>query len=91
VPVGYADGFSRALTGTEVRVAGERRRVVGTVSMDAFAIELDRELPPGAPVTIVGKGVPLEEHARKAGTIAYELACGIESSPTRARRVVLDS
>ena len=50
VPVGYADGFRRDLTGTEVRVAGERRRVVGTISMDAFAVELDRELPVGTPV-----------------------------------------
>jgi alanine racemase len=91
LPVGYADGFRRDLTGTEVRVAGERRRVVGTVSMDATAVELDRELPPGTPVTIVGRGVPLEEHARVAGTITYELACGIDSSPLRARRVVLDS
>jgi len=33
-----------------VRVAGERRRVVGAISMDAFAVELDRELPaPGRP------------------------------------------
>ena len=91
VPVGYADGFRRNLTGTEVRVAGERRRVVGTVSMDAFAVELDRELPPGTPVTIVGHGMPLEEHARVADTINYELACGINSRPARARRVVLGS
>jgi alanine racemase len=91
VPVGYADGFRRDLTGTEVRVAGERRRVIGTVSMDAFAVELDRELPPGTPVTIVGHGVPLEEHARVAGTITYELATRLESGPGRARRVVTDS
>jgi alanine racemase len=91
VPVGYGDGFRRELTGTEVRVAGERRRVVGVVSMDAFAVELERELPPGTPVTIVGPGLPLEEHARVAGTITYELASRIESGPTRARRVVSDS
>ncbi|HWB23654.1 MAG TPA: alanine racemase [Gaiellaceae bacterium] len=91
VPVGYADGFRRDLSGTEVRVAGERRRVVGTVSMDAFAVELDREFPPGTPVTIVGHGVPLEEHARVAGTITYELATRLESGPARARRVVIDS
>ena len=36
VPVGYADGFRRNLTGTEVRVGGELRKVVGTVSMDSF-------------------------------------------------------
>jgi alanine racemase len=91
VPVGYADGFRRDLTGTELRVGGERRRVIGTVSMDATAVELDRELPPGTPVTIVGHGLPLEEHARVAGTITYELACHIDSSSQRARRVVLDS
>ena len=61
LPVGYADGFRRDLTGTEVRVGGELRRIVGAVSMDATAVELDRELPPGTPVTIVGRGLPLEE------------------------------
>jgi alanine racemase len=91
LPVGYADGFRRDLSGTEVRVGGERRPVVGSVSMDATAVLLDRELPPGTPVTIVGHGVPLEEHARVADTITYELACGIDSSPARARRVVIDS
>ena len=90
VPVGYADGFRRDLTGTEVLVAGERRPVVGTVSMDAVAVALDGELPAATPVTLVGGGLLLEEHARVAGTITYELVCGIDSSPARARRVVLD-
>jgi alanine racemase len=91
VPVGYADGFRRDMTGTEVRVAGERRRVVGTISMDALAVELDRELPVGTPVTLVGHGVLLEDHARIAETINYEIASRIETSPARARRVVLDA
>ena len=90
VPVGYADGFRRDLTGTSVRVAGELRRVVGTVSMDAFAVELDRELPVGSPVVLIGQGVLAEAHARVAETITYELVCGIDSSPARARRVVVD-
>lgn len=91
VPVGYADGFRRDLTGTEVLVEGERRRVVGTVSMDAVAVELARELPAGTPVTIVGDGLLLEEHAAVAGTITYELACGIDPRPLRSRRVVVDA
>jgi alanine racemase len=91
VPIGYADGFRRDLTGTEVRVGGELRRVVGTVSMDALAVELDRELPAGTPVTLLGHGVLAEDHARVAGTINYELLCGINSDPARARRVVVDS
>jgi alanine racemase len=90
VPVGYADGFRRDLTGTQVRVAGELRPVVGTVSMDAFAVELDRELPIGAPVVLIGRGMLAEDHARIADTITYELVCGISSDPARARRVVVD-
>ncbi len=89
VPVGYADGFRRDLTGTHVVVDGERRRVIGVVSMDAFAVELGRELPAGAEVTIVGVGATLEEHARVAGTINYELASRIESCPGRATRTVV--
>ena len=81
VPVGYADGFRRDLTGTEVRVDGEPRRVVGTVSMDAFAVELERELPAGTPVTILGHGVLAEDHARVAGTINYELVRGSTPIP----------
>jgi alanine racemase len=90
VPVGYADGFRRDMTGAEVLVDGEARRVVGTVSMDAIAVELDRELPAGTPVTIVGDGLLIERHARVAETIGYEIACGINSQPARARRVVID-
>jgi alanine racemase len=89
VPVGYADGFRRDLTGTQVRVAGELRTVVGTISMDAFAVELDRELPDGTPVVLIGRGVLAESHARVANTITYELATGINRDPARARRVVV--
>ncbi len=87
VPVGYADGFRRDMTGTEVLVDGERRRVVGTVSMDAIAVELDHEVTIGTPVTLVGDGVLIEEHARVAGTIGYEIATRLDTSSARARRV----
>ena len=90
VPVGYADGFRRDMTGTEVLIDGERQRVVGTVSMDSLAVELDRELPAGTPVTLIGRGILIEDHARIAGTIGYEIATGLETSSARARRVVLD-
>ena len=89
VPVGYADGFRRDMTGTEVLVDGEPCRAVGTVSMDAFAVELDREFPVGTPVTIVGDGLLIERHAAHAETIGYEIACGINSSPERASRRVI--
>jgi alanine racemase len=88
VPVGYADGFRRDLTGTHVLVDGERRRVIGRISMDSFAVALPGQLRAGTPVTLIGDGLFLEEHAAVASTITYELACGIDSSATRARRTV---
>ncbi len=90
VPVGYADGFRRDMTNTGVRVAGELRPVVGTVSMDSFAVQLEAELPVGTPVVLIGHGMSAEAHARVAGTINYELVCGVGSDPRRARRTVLD-
>jgi alanine racemase len=90
VPVGYADGFRRDMTGTEVLVDGVRRKVMGTVSMDALAVLLEGEIAVGAPVTLVGDGVRVEEHARVAGTIGYEIAVGLNTRSGRARRVATD-
>jgi alanine racemase len=90
VPVGYADGFRRDFTGIEVLVGGEKRRVIGTVSMDSFAVELPEELPRGTLVTLIGDGRMAEWYAAFAGTINYEITTGIRSSPERARRVFVD-
>jgi alanine racemase len=100
--VGESTGYRRAfvaeastwigiVTGTEVRVSGEPRRVIGVVSMDAFAVELEHEEPVGAPVTILGHGVLAEDHARVAETINYELTSRINGDPRRARRTVVDA
>ncbi|HKO75082.1 MAG TPA: alanine racemase [Gaiellaceae bacterium] len=89
VPAGYGDGFRRALTGTEVLVAGTRRRVLGAISMDSFAVELGDE-PEGAPVTLIGDGLLAEELARHAGTINYEITTGLVSDPRRAERRYVD-
>jgi alanine racemase len=91
VPVGYADGFRRDMTGTDVVVEGTHCSVVGTVSMDAIAVRLDRQLPTDTPVTLIGDGVLAEDHARVAETINYEIVSRIESGPSRARRTVLDA
>jgi alanine racemase len=91
VPVGYGDGFRRDLTGTRVRVGDELQPVVGTISMDSFAVELPAPLPVGTPVTLIGDGVLADDHARVAGTIAYELVCGIDAGPLRAYRSVVDA
>ncbi len=91
VPVGYADGFRRDMTGTEVLVDGQRRPVVGTISMDSFAVVLERELLVGTPVVIVGDGLLVEEHARVAGTINYEITCGVSSDRRRTGRAIVEA
>jgi alanine racemase len=57
--------------------------------MDAFAVELHRELPLGEEVVILGDGVLAEDHARIAGTIPYEIVCGLNTRAPRARREVV--
>lgn len=90
VPVGYADGFRRDMTGTEIAVGDVRAPVVGTVSMDALAVRLPGPAERGARVVLVGEGVTLEQHAQVAGTIGYELACGIRVAPGRSERRLAD-
>ena len=80
VACGYADGYPRhAATGTPVLVNGQRTRTLGRVSMDMLSVDLS-ELPAaeiGTPVTLWGRGLPVEEVAGAAGTISYELMCAL--------------
>lgn len=95
VPVGYADGYGRALTNRgQVLVRGERAPVVGTICMDWFMADVT-----GIPGVTVGDEVTLlgcdrqgncihaEELAAWAGTIPYEIFCGISK---RVPRVYLN-
>jgi alanine racemase len=80
VAVGYADGVHRILpTGAPVLIHGQRVPMVGRVSMDMITVDL-RVLPQaqvGDTVTLWGPGLPAEEVAGWAGTLAYELFCGL--------------
>jgi alanine racemase len=80
VACGYADGYPRhAPTGTPIAVMGRRTRTLGRVSMDMLACDLS-DIPEagiGAPVTLWGEGMPADEVAAAAGTIAYELFCAV--------------
>lgn len=77
---GYGDGYPRhAPNGTPVLVNSRRVPLVGRVAMDMLAVDLRSQ--PGAqvgdPVVLWGEGLPVEEVARAAGTIPYELLCGV--------------
>ena len=80
VAAGYGDGYPRSVeSGTPVLVNGHRAPLVGRVSMDMITVDVT-DLPgvaTGDPVVLWGEGVPVEEVARHAGTIPYELICGV--------------
>lgn len=78
--IGYGDGYPRALgSGTPVLVRRQRAPLAGRISMDMIAVDVTRvpEVRVGDEVTLWGEGLPVEELARLAGTIPYELLCGV--------------
>ena len=80
VAAGYADGFPRhARSGTPIIVNGQRTAIIGTTSMDMLAVDLRhiKNAAVGDPVELWGPQLPIEEIARHAGTIPYELLCGV--------------
>ncbi len=92
LPLGYGDGFRRALSNNcDVLIAGTRHPVVGTVSMDNVTVELGAEDAGrsllGAEATLIGQqaGVRItaEELARRIETINYEITCGITARVPR--------
>ncbi len=85
VACGYADGYPRhCTTGTPVLVDGLRTRLVARVSMDMLTVDLT-PVPRagiGSEVTLWGRAssgavLPIDEVARAAGTVAYELMCAL--------------
>ncbi|MEQ1439561.1 alanine racemase [Fontimonas sp. SYSU GA230001] len=80
VAVGYADGMHRAFrSGTPVMIRRRRAYLAGRVSMDMITVDL-REVPDatvGDPVLLWGDGLPAERIAEWAGTLSYELLCGL--------------
>ena len=80
VACGYADGYPRhAPTGTPILVDGQRTRTLGRVSMDMLAVDLSElsDVKIGSRVVLWGEGMPVDEVARAAGTISYELLCAL--------------
>ncbi len=80
VAAGYGDGYPRhAPSGTPVLVNGERVSLIGRASMDMLIVDLRKQphAKVGDPVVLWGNGLPVEEIANHAGTIPYELLCGV--------------
>ena len=94
VPIGYADGVFRSLplAGQEVLVHGERRPIVGVVTMDQLMVDCgpDADVRPGDEVVLLGgqgnQRITPDEWAARLGTIAYEVVCAIGSRVARTYR-----
>jgi alanine racemase len=84
VPVGYGDGWRRALTNDcDVLIGGRRQPLVGTISMDNLTVDLgpDPQADVGAEAVLIGsqgdERILAEEVARRMGTINYEVTTGL--------------
>jgi alanine racemase len=98
LPVGYADGYRRGLSasnaqaGGAVLLHGRQAPIVGRVSMDLTIIDITAipEAQIGDEAVLLGEAgserIGADEHARIAGTSAYEVLCGISD---RVPRVVI--
>lgn len=91
LPVGYADGYSRALSNTmDVLVKGRRAPVVGRVCMDLIMVDVTgiAGLKERDEVVLLGRQgrreITAAEMAAKAGTISYEVLTSLGS---RSRRI----
>jgi len=94
IAVGYADGLPHRLSQKGRIIAdGKPAPILGTVSMDLTTIDLShtQALRPGDEVTLLGREgdskLDAQQIARLAGTISYNVLCGIGS---RVRRVYVD-
>lgn len=90
VPIGYNDGYRRAFSNkARAIVNGREAKVVGRVSMDWTMLDVSdvEGVKPGDKVTLIGTdgdlSIRTEELSQIAGTISYEITCGLSSRITR--------
>ena len=92
LPIGYADGWIRAYTGTSVRIGGGEYPIVGRICMDQCMADItgsEDRIRPGDRVTLFGddRGESVGALASRAGTIVYECTCQVSA---RVRRIAVD-
>lgn len=87
---GYADGVTRVLSNNgEVLIRGKRAKIIGRVCMDQFMVDVTDipDVEAGDTATIFGadgeETISVDEIAKKANTINYEIICNINSRVTR--------
>ena len=86
LPIGYADGLHRVLSGRgSVWLDGKRRPIIGRVCMDMCMVALEDgdQVKAGDEAEIFGPHLPVEESAELAGTIQYELLCAVSARVPR--------
>jgi alanine racemase len=89
IGAGYGDGYPRSLSGcgAEIVVRGRRLPVIGRVTMDQIMVDATGAgLAVGDEVELFGPSLRVDELARKAGTIAWEVLTGITPRVTRIHR-----
>ena len=92
VPIGYADGYMRALSNVgRVLIGGRRHPVAGTVTMDHLMVDCgDHLVRPGDEVVLLGRQgdqeIRAEEVAEWAGTIGYEVVTSVSGRVPRVHR-----
>lgn len=88
LPVGYADGLRRELSGSNslsggwVMFGDHRAAIVGRVSMNLTIVDVT-EIPSvvvGDEAVVLGEGITADDHGRLARTIPYEILCGIKAA-----------
>jgi alanine racemase len=85
LPVGYSDGLRRELSSTNERAGGwvimqgRRANILGRVSMNLTAVDVTGHdaVRVGDEVVMLGDGVTADDHGRLAGTISYDILCGM--------------
>ncbi|MFN3657923.1 MAG: alanine racemase [Pseudolabrys sp.] len=87
VAIGYADGFLRASSSSDAApggfavVAGKRCPIAGRISMDLLAVDItalpEHAVRRGDLATLIGDDIPVDEVAKAAGTIGYEVLTGL--------------
>lgn len=93
IPVGYADGYPRALSNKgSVLIHGQRAKILGRVCMDQFMVDVTEipDVQTGDEVTLMGKDgddcISVEELSDLSGRFPYEFLCCISKRVPRVYR-----